>query len=83
MDATRVSDLLYLSLEERLQLVQDLWDSIGLEAVSHPESLPLSAKRREEIRRRSDAHRSDPDAASPLNEALDPPSQANQVGSTT
>lgn len=71
MDAIRVSDLLHLSLEERLQLVEDLWDSIASEAESRPESLPLTQAQRQEVRRRSAAHRADPDAASPLDEALD------------
>ena len=71
MDAIRVSDLLHLTLEERLQLVEDLWDSIASEAEVDPDSLPLSEVQREEIRRRSAAHRSNPAAASPLDEALE------------
>jgi len=71
MDPIRVSDLLHLSLEERLQLVEDLWDSIASEAESRPESLPLTQAQRREIRRRSAAHRSDPAAAIPIEEALE------------
>lgn len=71
MDAIRVSDLLHLSLEERLQLVEDLWDSIASEAEARPESLPLSQAQRKEIRRRSAGHRANPASASPLDEALE------------
>jgi putative addiction module component (TIGR02574 family) len=70
MSTIRVSDLLHLSLEERLRLVEDLWDSIACEAESRPDSLPLSEAQREEIRRRSAAHRADPAAVSSLDEAL-------------
>jgi putative addiction module component (TIGR02574 family) len=69
--SVRVSDLLHLSLEERIQLVGDLWDTIAAEAESRPESLPLTQAQREVIRRRSADHRADPAAASPLDEALD------------
>jgi putative addiction module component (TIGR02574 family) len=71
MDAIRVSDLLHLSLDERLQLVEDLWDSIASEAESRPDSLPFTQAQREEVRRRSEAHRADPGAAVPLDDALD------------
>jgi putative addiction module component (TIGR02574 family) len=37
-----------LSTEEKLQLVEDLWDDIA----SHPESVPVPAWHLEEIRRR-------------------------------
>ncbi len=70
MDAIKVSDLLHLSLDERLQLVEDLWDSIAAEAEARPDELPLTPTQIEEIRRRSAEHRSEPDAAVPLDEAL-------------
>ncbi len=49
-----------LSIAERVQLVEDIWDSIVVEA---PESVPLSAPQREELRRRLAAHDSDPATA--------------------
>lgn len=54
-----------LSLAERLQLVEDIWDSIAEEAHSAPGALPLSEAQRAEVRRRRDAHRRDPGAAIP------------------
>jgi putative addiction module component (TIGR02574 family) len=71
MSAIRAFDLLNLSLEERLRLVEDLWDSIASEAESRPDALPLTQAQRQEIRRRSAAHRADPSAAIPLDEALE------------
>jgi putative addiction module component (TIGR02574 family) len=56
-------DYRHLSLAERLQLVEDIWDSIAEEARAHPEALPLSEAERAELRRRREAHERDPDAA--------------------
>ena len=42
--------LLKLSRAERLQLVEDLWDSIAQE----DEASPVSAEKREELRRRKE-----------------------------
>ena len=56
-----------LSIAERIQLAQDLWDSIAAE----PEALPATDEQRREILRRSDAHRKNPDEALPLDEALE------------
>lgn len=49
-----------LSIAERVQLVEDIWDSIVLEA---PESVGLSPAQREEVRRRIAAHDADPTTA--------------------
>ena len=59
-----VADLLELSVAERIQLVEDLWDSIA----AVPEALPLSDAQREELDRRLDAYRRDPSAGSPWEE---------------
>lgn len=48
-----------LSISERLQLVEDIWDSIAREANARPDSLLLSDAQRTELRQRSadaDAH---------------------------
>ncbi|MFL5382915.1 MAG: addiction module protein [Longimicrobiaceae bacterium] len=71
MSAITVSDLLHLSVPERLQLVEDLWDSIAAEATADPSRLPLDASLRQELRRRSEAYRRNPHEAIPLDEALD------------
>jgi len=71
MSAITVSDLLHLSVPERLQLVEDLWDSIAAEATADPSRLPLDPSLRQELRRRSEAYRRNPHEAIPLDEALD------------
>jgi putative addiction module component (TIGR02574 family) len=71
MSTITVSDLLHLSVAERLQLVEDLWDSIAAEAIADPSRLPLDASLRQELRRRSEAYRRNPHEAIPLDEALD------------
>jgi putative addiction module component (TIGR02574 family) len=59
--------LFQLSIAERIQLVQDLWDSIAAET----QELPLSDAQRREIAHRSDAHRRNPSEAAPIDEALE------------
>lgn len=54
-------NILDLSVSERIQLVEDIWDSIA----KVPESLPLSDEQKLELDRRLDAHHNDPDAGSP------------------
>lgn len=60
MDAIRLSDLMHLSIDERIQLIEALWDSIAAEAESKPEALPLSESQRAQVRRRSQAYRANP-----------------------
>lgn len=71
MATITVSDLLHLSIAERIQLVEDLWDSVAAEAALSPERLPVSDAQRRELLRRSAAHRQSPHEAVPLDEALD------------
>ena len=56
--------------KDRLQLVEDLWDSIAAEAAAEPGRLPVDSSLRQELRRRSEAYRSNPHEAIPLDEAL-------------
>jgi len=58
-------DFRHLSLAERLQLVEDIWDSIAEEAGRRPDALPLSDAQRAEVRRRRAEHQRDPGAAVP------------------
>ncbi len=55
------SDILELTISERIQLVEDIWDSIA----AVPEAVPLTDAQREEIERRLDAYHKHPDAGSP------------------
>lgn len=52
-----LSELEKLSASERLQLVQDLWDSIAAE----PDSVPVTDAQKEELDRRLDAHQTEED----------------------
>ena len=54
-------DILNLSVPERIQLAQDIWDSVA----QVPESLALSDEEKTEIERRLKAYHQDPNAGSP------------------
>jgi putative addiction module component (TIGR02574 family) len=71
METITVSDLLHLSIAERIQLVEDLWDSVAAEATARPDQLPVSEVQRRELLRRSEAHRRNPEQAVPLDDALE------------
>lgn len=55
-------DFRTLSIAERIQLVEDIWDSIAADA---PESVGLTNAQRDEVRRRFTAHDADPGSAVP------------------
>lgn len=54
-----VEDIKKLSVSERIQLVEDIWNSIP------PFSLELSTKERDELHRRYAAHQADPSTGIP------------------
>lgn len=53
-------DFLNLSVAERIQLAEDIWDSIPAE---NPESAALTALQLQELQVRLDAHDQDPSSA--------------------
>lgn len=59
------AEVFRLTLPERLQLVEDLWDSIAVEA----EKLPLSDWQKAELDRRDAEYRQNPSLASTWEEA--------------
>jgi putative addiction module component (TIGR02574 family) len=59
------TELLQLPLEERLKLLEDLWDSIA----TQPEALPLSEAQRRELDRRWALYEQDPDRGIPWEQA--------------
>ncbi len=65
MSPATLSELLKLSEAERIQLAQDLWDSIP----SASEALPLSAEQLHEMEERLAEHLADPSSAIPADEA--------------
>jgi putative addiction module component (TIGR02574 family) len=71
MSTAPLADLLRLSIAERIQLVEDLWDSVAAEANEDPQRLHVTEAQRKLVIRRSEAYRTNPEAAVPLEEALD------------
>ena len=66
MAASRREDIEKLPLEERLRIVEEVWESIR----ETPDALPLSDTQRVELDRRLAAHQADPDATRDLDEIL-------------
>ncbi|MGH9755295.1 MAG: addiction module protein [Blastocatellia bacterium] len=54
---TQLSDILQLSLAERIQLVEDIWDSIA----NIPEAITLTDAQKRELDRRLASFAQDPD----------------------
>ncbi len=61
-----IHEILSLSVPERIQLVEDIWDSIA----AVPEALELTEAQKVELDRRLDDLRKNPDDGIPLEEAL-------------
>lgn len=55
------TEILGLSIPERIQLVADIWDTIA----EVPEAVGLSDEQKEELNRRLDAYHLNPDEVSP------------------
>ncbi|MGI9035803.1 MAG: addiction module protein [Pyrinomonadaceae bacterium] len=53
----QVTEILQLSVAERVQIVEDIWDSIG----NSPEELPLSEIEKMELDKRLENYRQNPD----------------------
>jgi putative addiction module component (TIGR02574 family) len=62
--SVNLSELLELPLEERLKLVESIWDSIA----EFPEALELTDAQKKELDRRLEAYESDPNAGIPWSE---------------
>ena len=54
--STQLSEILQLSVAERIQLVEDIWDSIA----TVPEAISLTEEQRVEIERRLAAYQANP-----------------------
>ncbi len=59
-----MANILRLDVSERIQLVEDVWDSIA----SVPEAMPLTDKQKKELDRRIVAYHNNPSAGSPWEE---------------
>jgi putative addiction module component (TIGR02574 family) len=65
--AKRAADFGDLTVEEKLQLIEELWDSVA----DDPQAMPLTEAQAEELDRRLDAYRQDGDPGRPWREVLD------------
>lgn len=63
-----LAELRKLPVEQRIQLVEDLWDTIADDTVG--DSFPLSPELAAELDRRLQEYRSDPESARPAEEVL-------------
>ncbi|MEZ4623142.1 MAG: addiction module protein [Caldilineaceae bacterium] len=64
MTAITMAEISQLSTAERIQLVQDIWDSIW----SMPEHLDLTEAQRQELDRRLQRYRQEPESSVPWDE---------------
>ena len=62
--SVQVEEILNLSVQQRLLLVEEIWESI----VASTEEIRLTAGQRRELDRREREHRKDPSAAKPWSE---------------
>lgn len=61
MKSSSIAEYVKLSVPERIQLVEDIWDSIA----EMPEELPLTEAQQVELDRRLNAYRLNPEEGSP------------------
>ena len=62
--STQLTDILQLSVAERIQLAEDIWDSIA----AVPEALPLTEAEKQELNRRLELYAQNPDEGIPWDE---------------
>lgn len=55
--STQLSDILQLTIAERIQLAEDIWDSVA----AFPDAIPLTDAQKEELDRRLQAYAKNPD----------------------
>ena len=63
----RAADISDMTVEEKLQLIEDLWDSVA----DDPQAVPLTEAQAKELDRRLNAYRRDGDPGRPWREVLD------------
>ena len=61
MKSRIMADMIQLSVAERIQAIEDIWDSIA----AVPEAVSLSEDQKTELDRRLEAYHRNPDAGSP------------------
>jgi len=61
MSKPSIADIVQLDVSERIELVQDIWDSVA----AVPEAVPLTDAQRQELERRLAEYRRNPESGSP------------------
>ena len=61
MKSSSIAEYVQLSVPERIQLVEDIWDSIA----AMPEEMPLTKAQQAELDRRLNAYRRNPEEGLP------------------
>lgn len=56
-----IKEILSLGVKERLELIEEIWDSIA----ANPDAVPLTATQRKELDRRKREHTRDPSKTKP------------------
>ena len=64
MNKPCIAEIMQLDVSERIELVQDIWDSVA----AVPEAVPLTDAQRQELERRLAEYRRNPDSGSPWDE---------------
>lgn len=64
MGKVSIADIMEMSVAERILLVEEVWDSIA----AVPEVIHLTEAQRDELDRRLEAYRKDPEAGAPWDE---------------
>ena len=64
MSKPSIADIMQLDVSERIELVQDIWDSVA----AVPEAVPLTDAQRQELERRLAEYRRNPESGSPWDE---------------
>lgn len=67
MSKVNLDEILRLPVEERIDLVQQIWDSVAADA----DSVPVTPEQREELQRRLEEHERNPDDVVEASEALE------------
>jgi putative addiction module component (TIGR02574 family) len=62
--STQLTDILQMTIAERIQLAEDIWDSIA----AVPEALPLTDAERQALNRRLELYQQNPDEGIPWDE---------------
>ena len=61
MTSATLDKILRLSVAQRMQLAEDIWESVA----ASPERVPVTEAQRKELDRRLQRHRAEPEAAIP------------------